>query len=146
MECTVKHFNELTSVELYEILQIRAEVFVVEQNCVYQDLDNKDKGAYHVFLHEDGKVKAYLRVLAAGVSYEDASIGRVLTIQRGTGLGKQLLLEGIKVAKEKFNADKIRISAQSYAKGFYEQVGFKQVSEEYLEDGIWHMEMLLENL
>lgn len=146
MECSIKHFEELTTLELYEILQVRSAVFVVEQNCIYQDLDDKDQKAYHVFLHENGKIQAYLRVLAAGVSFEEASVGRVITVQRGKGLGKQLLLEGIKVAKEKFNADKIRIGAQSYAKGFYEQVGFKQVSEEFLEDGIWHMEMLLENL
>lgn len=143
MECSVKSFEELTVTELYEILQMRSEVFVVEQNCVYQDIDDKDKKAYHVFLHKNGKMQAYLRVLEAGVSFKEVSIGRVLTIQRGQGLGKQLLLEGIKVAKEKFNATQIRIEAQSYAKGFYEQVGFKQVSEEFLEDGIWHMEMLL---
>lgn len=144
MELVVKHFKELSLEELYEILKVRAEVFVVEQTCIYQDLDEKDKGAYHLFLKDDKGIKAYLRVLDKGVSYEDASIGRVLTVDRGCGLGEKIVTEGIKVAREKFQAGRIRISAQLYAKGFYEKAGFKQVSDEYLEDGIAHIAMVLE--
>ncbi|MBQ1275025.1 MAG: GNAT family N-acetyltransferase [Cellulosilyticum sp.] len=144
MELVVKHFKALSLEELYEILRVRAAVFVVEQTCVYQDLDEKDQSAYHVFLKDDKGIKAYLRVLDKGVSYEEASIGRVLTVDRGCGLGEKIVTEGIKVAKEKFQADRIRISAQLYAKGFYEKAGFKQVSDEYLEDGIVHVAMVLE--
>ena len=144
MELVVKHFKALSLEELYEILRVRAAVFVVEQTCVYQDLDEKDQSAYHVFLKDDKGIKAYLRVLDKGVSYEEASIGRVLTVDRGCGLGEKIVTEGIKVAKENFQADRIRISAQLYAKGFYEKAGFKQVSDEYLEDGIVHVAMVLE--
>lgn len=144
MELVVKPFDELSLEELYEILKVRAEVFVVEQNCAYQDLDDKDKYSYHVFLKDETGIQAYLRVVDKGVSYEEVSLGRVLTVKRGCGLGKRIVLEGIKIAKEKMNADRIKIGAQTYAKGFYEKVGFKQVSEEYLEDGIPHIKMLLE--
>lgn len=144
MDLVVKSFEELSVEEIYEILKARIDVFVVEQNCPYHDIDDKDKYSYHVFLKDDTGIKAYLRVIPKGISYEYVSIGRVLTTERGSGLGKRILLEGIKVAKEKMNADKIKIGAQCYAKGFYEKVGFKQVSEEYLEDGIPHIYMVLE--
>lgn len=144
MELVVKHFEELSVEEIYEILKVRVDVFVVEQNCAYREIDDKDKYSYHVFLKDDTGIKAYLRVVDKGISFEEVSIGRVLTLERGSGLGKRILLEGIKVAKEKMNADRIKIEAQSYAKGFYETVGFKQVSEEFLEDGIPHILMVLE--
>ncbi len=144
MDLSVKRFEELTADELYEILKARAAVFVVEQNCAYQDIDGKDKYAYHVFLKDEAGIQAYLRVIEKGISFEEASIGRVLTIKRGCGLGKILMLEGIKIAKEKLNADRIRIGAQCYAKAFYEKVGFRQASGEYLEDGIPHIQMVLE--
>ena len=144
MEIEIKKYEELTLDELYEILKIRVNVFVVEQKCPYPELDDKDKKAYHVWLRENGMIKAYLRVLRAGVSYEEASIGRVLTTERGKGYGEKIFAKGIEIAREKFNADKIRIGAQLYAKGFYERFGFRQVSEKYLEDGIYHIEMLLE--
>jgi ElaA protein len=143
MDLVVKRFEELSVEEIYKILQVRVEVFVVEQNCVYQEIDDKDKYSYHVFLKDDTGIKAYLRVIDKGVSFEDVSIGRVLTLKRGCGLGNTILLEGIKVAKEKMNADRIKIEAQSYAKEFYEKAGFKQVSEEFLEDGIPHIQMVL---
>lgn len=143
MNLTVKKFDELTIDELYEILKARAEVFVVEQNCIYQDLDDKDRHSYHVFLNDDTGVAAYLRVVEKGISYEEVSIGRVLTVKRGCGLGERIMSEGIRVAKEKMNADKVKISAQTYAKGFYEKAGFRQASEEYLEDDIPHIKMVL---
>lgn len=144
MNLVVKRFEQLSVEELYEILQVRVSVFVVEQNCVYQELDGKDLHSYHVFFKDNTGIKAYLRVIDKGVSFEEVSIGRVLTLKRGCGLGNKILIAGIKVAKEKMNADKIKIEAQSYAKNFYEKAGFKQTSEEFLEDGIPHIEMILE--
>lgn len=144
MELFVKRFEELSVEELYKILQVRVVVFVIEQNCVYQEIDDKDQYSYHVFLKDDTGIKAYLRVIDKGVSFEEVSIGRVLTLERGCGLGNRILFEGIKVAKERMNADRIKIEAQSYTKEFYERAGFKQVSEEFLEDGIPHIRMVLE--
>ena len=142
MKTIVKHFNELSNIELYEILKVRCSVFVLEQTCLYPELDDKDQEAYHVFIEEDNEIKAYLRVLDKGVSFEEVSIGRVLTTQRNKGYGNIILEKGIQVAKEKFNAKAIRIEAQTEAKGYYEKFGFKQVSDEFLEDGIPHIEML----
>lgn len=98
----------------------------------------------YIYIKENGNIKAYLRVLDRGVSFPEISIGRVLTTERGKGWGNKILEEGIKVAKEQMNADKIKIEAQSYAKGYYEKFGFKQVSDEFLEDGIPHIQMMLE--
>lgn len=144
MDLIVKRFHELTVEELYEILKIRFDVFIVEQDCIYQEIDGKDQYSYHVFLRDDTGIKAYLRVLDKGISYKEVSIGRVLTQERGLGLGKQIMSEGIRVAKDKMNADRIIIEAQSYAKKFYEKAGFKQISEEYIEDGIPHIQMVIE--
>ena len=143
MEIVVKRFEELSLEELYEIIKIRVAVFCLEQNCLYQDLDEKDKNAYHVYIKEDDKIKAYLRVLDRGISFEEISIGRVLTVERGTGLRNRILEEGIRVAREKMGADKIKIEAQTYAKGYYEKFGFQQISDEFLEDGIPHIQMIL---
>ena len=143
MNLYIKHFNELTTMELYRILRARAEIFVVEQDCVYQDLDNKDLNAWHVWFENEDGVAAYCRVLDKGVSYEDeGSIGRVITVKRGTGLGYKVMMEGIRVAEEKFGQTSLRISAQQYAQGFYEKCGFVRVSEPYLEDDIPHVQML----
>lgn len=143
MTLYIKHFTELTTTELYNILRARAEIFVVEQDCPYQDLDNKDLNAWHVWFEDEDGVAAYCRVLDKGVSYEgEGSIGRVITVKRGTGLGYKVMLEGIRVAKEKFSQTALRISAQQYAQGFYEKCGFVRVSEPYLEDDIPHVEMV----
>lgn len=144
MELIVKPFEKLELQELYDILQARVAVFVVEQNCPYQEIDGKDPDCYHLFYREDGKIQACLRVVPPGLSYPEASIGRVLTVNRGGGLGKKLMQEGISLAKELYPNDNLRIGAQVYARGFYEQLGFRQCSEEYLEDDIPHIEMLLE--
>lgn len=144
MDLIVKRFEELSLEELYKIMQVRAAVFVVEQNCVYQDMDDKDQHSYHVFLRDKTGIRAYLRVIDKGVSFDEVSIGRVLTMERGQGLGNKIISEGIRVARERMNADKIIIEAQSYAKEFYEKVGFKQTSEEFSEDGIPHIKMTLE--
>ena len=145
-DISVKKFDDLTVRELYEILRARAEVFVVEQTCVYQDLDNKDLGAYHVTVREDGAIVAYLRVLDRGVSYDTASIGRIITTERGRGrgIGRILVNEGLRVAKEAFGADRITRSAQCQARGFYEKFGFSAVSDVYLEDDIPHVRMVLD--
>ena len=144
MQLFIKHFNELTVGELYDILAARAEVFVVEQNCAYQDLDGIDKNAYHVYYKEDGKIVAYLRVIDKGERLDEVSIGRVISLKRRCGLGSSLMKAGLQVAQEKFGATKVKIGAQLYAKPFYESVGFKQISGEYLEDGIPHIYMLAE--
>ncbi len=144
MRLVVKRFKELSVDELYEILQVRFAVFIVEQECIYQEVDGKDQYSYHVFLRDDTGIKAYLRVVDKGISHEEVSIGRVLTTKRGIGLGKRILSEGIKVARGRMNADRIIIEAQSYAKEYYEKAGFKQVSEEFIEDGIPHIKMVLE--
>jgi ElaA protein len=140
----IKRFEELTVQELYEILKIRVAVFVVEQNCPYQEIDGKDTSSLHVFLREGGAIKAYLRVVPKGVTFEDVvSIGRVLTTERGKGYGGRILLEGIKAARELLGGDTLKIEAQTYAKGYYEKAGFRQSSEEFMEDGIPHIEMTL---
>ncbi len=136
-----KAFQELTLDELYELLRIRSEVFVVEQNCVYQDLDFDDQQAIHLWLSEDDKVVALCRVCPAGTHMREVSVGRVITTERGKGYGKRIMTEGIKAAKEHFGATVIDIEAQEYARGFYEQVGFRQSSEPFMLDGIPHIRM-----
>ena len=143
MELTVKRFDELDIFELYEILKLRVDVFVVEQNCPYPELDEKDKSAWHVYFREASEIIAYLRVLDPGVSFDTAAIGRVISARRRCGLGTKLMREGIRVVRERMNTDAIKIEAQTYARSFYEQLGFVQTSEEFLEDGIPHIEMIL---
>lgn len=140
----VKRFEELTAGELYRILALRDKVFVVEQACIYQEADGKDLRAYHVWMEEDGEIAAYLRVLEAGVSYDEVSIGRVIAVKRRQGYGSRIVAEGIRVAREKLGAKAIRIEAQTYARGLYEKLGFVQTTEEFLDDGIPHIGMLLE--
>ena len=144
MKIVVKHFKELTLEELYEILKIRAEVFVVEQNCAYQDLDDIDQGCYHVYMQENDKMVGYLRVIDKEKRLDEVSLGRVISLKRRCGVGTALMKAGLAVAKEKYGATKVKIGAQLYAKPFYEQVGFCQISGEYLEDGIPHIYMLYE--
>lgn len=142
METVIKRFAELTTDELYDILRLRAEVFVVEQNCVYQDLDGRDQAAVHVWVRGETGILAYLRVMDRGVTQEYTAIGRVIAVRR-QGLGTRALREGIRVAREHFGADRIYLETQVYARSLYEKQGFRQVSEEFLEDGIPHIGMLL---
>lgn len=139
-----KEFDELTTKELYEILQLRAEVFVVEQDCPYNDVDGKDVKCSHLWAELDGKVVACTRIVPPGISYAEPSIGRVATHYdyRHLKLGYQLMDHSIQIIENIYPSKSIRISAQSYLKNFYEKCGFKQVSDEYLEDDIPHMEML----
>ncbi len=147
MTFTFKHFTELTLTELYNILQLRAEIFVVEQDCVFNDLDNLDQEATHLFTKKDNEIIAYARLLKPGTRFPDYSIGRVVVkeSERGTGLGKNLMQEAQRYTREKWGAGKIKISAQKYLQRFYEDLGFKIVTEEYFEDGIPHLGMLLES-
>ena len=144
MNWKIKRFEELTTTELYEILRVRAEVFVVEQTCVYQDLDLKDKKAYHLFCENNGEMAAYLRILDKGVSYPEISIGRVLTREtnRRIGLAREMMQNAILFIKEELGERHIRISAQLYLKRFYESLGFSVTSDIYLEDDIEHIEMV----
>lgn len=136
-----KPFHQLTTDELYELLRVRSEVFVVEQNCVYQDLDGDDREAIHLWLTLEGKTVALARVCPAGTHMTEISIGRVITTERGKGYGKEILLHAIDAASEHFGATLIDIEAQEYAKGFYESVGFKQSSDTFMLDGIPHIKM-----
>lgn len=142
MEIKSKFFGELTAAELYEILRARAEIFVVQQDCAYQDLDGKDYDSLHVFFESDGKVTAYLRafIREEGV----VQMGRVLTVTHGIGLGGKLLKEGVRQIEEKFSPKSIYIEAQCYATGFYSREGFVVCSDEFMEVGIPHVSMILD--
>lgn len=144
IEWHCKVFAELTVTELYEILKLRSEVFVVEQNCVYLDADNKDVLCHHLFTLQNGTVAAYSRLLPPNISFTEASIGRVLTnsLYRGSGLGIALMKQAIDSTLHLFNTESIKIGAQLYLKSFYERLAFVQCSEQYDEDGIPHIEML----
>ena len=139
-----KTFGELTTAELYELLRVRSEVFVVEQNCVYQDLDGDDQSSVHLWLTNGERVIALARVCPAGTHMQEISIGRVITTERGKGYGKQIMLHAIDAAIEHFDAKRIDIEAQEYARGFYESVGFRQSSDTFILDGIPHIRMTWE--
>lgn len=141
---SVKGFQELTLNELYALLQLRAEVFAVEQNCVYQDLDGKDQSCHHVMLNIGDQLVGYSRLVPAGLSYADIAIGRVITSStvRGTGLGRKLMELSIEYCQKLYGSTDIRLSAQTYALGFYSSLGFVAEGETYLEDGIEHIEMV----
>ena len=140
----IKTFNELSTQELYAILQLRSEVFVVEQDCVYQDIDGKDQKALHILGYKDEKLVAYTRIFKAGYYFEETSIGRVLVHfnERKFKYGYTIMEASIAAIKTHYNETLIRISAQSYLRKFYNNLGFKEVGEEYLEDGIPHINMI----
>ena len=144
MELIVKHFNELSAWELFEIYKLRVSVFVVEQSCPYQEVDDADKDSYHVWLRDEDGIEAYARVLRRGATFPEVSIGRVIAVKRRCGLGSKIVAAAIDTAKEKLHADKIMIEAQTYVKKLYENFGFYQTSEEFLEDGIPHVQMQLD--
>lgn len=143
----IKPFKELTLTELYQMLQLRSEVFVVEQNCVYQDIDGKDEKAIHVLGEIDGVLVAYSRLFKPNDYFKNASIGRVIVKQnyRSLNLGHQLMNVSINAVEDLFETIQITISAQLYLKKFYESHGFDQTSEMYLEDDIPHIEMIKNN-
>jgi ElaA protein len=141
----LKSFEELSNTELYTILRLRAEVFIVEQNCPYLDMDGKDQLSFHLMgMNDRQELLAYARLLPAGLAFREVSIGRVLSSSaaRGSGAGMELMQTAIQHIYKKFGEVPIRIGAQLYLKKFYERLGFVQVSEMYLEDDIEHIEML----
>ncbi len=142
-ELVVKHFRELSAEELFEIYKARISVFVVEQACPYQDVDDADRAAYHLWLRDETGILAYARVLPRGVRFEDVSIGRVLSLKRRCGYASRIVEEAVRVAREKFDARCITIEAQLYARSLYEKAGFRRVSEEFSVDGIPHIQMEL---
>ncbi|MBX3255290.1 MAG: GNAT family N-acetyltransferase [Chitinophagaceae bacterium] len=142
---TLKPFEALSNNELYKILQLRAAVFIVEQQCAFQDIDDKDQKASHVCAWEADKLIAYTRILPPGISYTEASIGRVVNSAsvRGSGIGRELMQRSINAVYQLFGQVSIRIGAQFYLKNFYESFGFVQDSDIYLEDNIEHIKMIL---
>ena len=142
----VKKFSELSIEELYQILRLRSEVFVVEQDCVYQDLDNKDQISVHIFIKEKNEIVAYTRIFKSGDYYKNPSIGRVVVSKknRGKELGKKIMISSIDYIQENLKGDKIELSAQKYLDKFYKDLDFYKIGEDYLEDGIPHQRMIKE--
>ncbi len=137
----IKHFNNLDINELYEIIKLRLAVFVLEQNVAYQDLDDIDKNAYHIYLTDVDGMQAYLRLFIKNNNPNEAIIGRVLTTKRHCGYGNLILKEAIKYAKQNLKINKIVLNSQKYIISMYEKLGFKQVSDEFIEDEILHVKM-----
>lgn len=144
LDIKVKKFNELSIQELYSLLKLRSEIFVVEQDCVYQDLDGKDAKALHVIGINNNEVVAYTRIFKPGDYFDIASIGRVAVHKdyRKYGYGKDIMQASINAVDEKFKEQQIKISAQTYLDKFYTELGFKAIGEGYLEDGIPHIQMV----
>ena len=142
---TLKKFDDLSPAELYAILRLRNAVFIVEQNCIYQDADDKDQYCWHCCGWADNELIAYTRIIPPGISYEEASIGRVVSspAHRKFGMGKELMKVSIEKTCDLFNTDTIKISAQVYLTKFYTALGFVRCSDEYPEDGIPHILMIL---
>ena len=144
MNTVIKNFSELSTEEIYNILKLRSEVFVVEQNCVYQDIDEKDQKAVHLFLEKNNEIIAYTRIFKKGDYYEEnPSIGRVVVSkkERGKNLGKEIMLNSIEFIKKELEGRKIELSAQKYLDKFYTDLDFYSEGEDYLEDGIPHQRM-----
>jgi len=145
LKISINKYQDLSSDKLYEILKLRSEVFVVEQNCAYQDLDNKDQKALHLIAEKKNKIIAYTRIFKKGDFFKNSSIGRVLVKKehRRKDLGKTIMIKSIEKIKEDKNENKIELSAQKYLLKFYLELGFKKIGKEYLEDGIPHVKMIL---
>ncbi len=144
MKIHIKTFEELTTQELYQLLELRSAVFVVEQDCVYQDVDGKDQKAIHVLGKKEGKIAAYTRMFKPGDYFDNPSIGRVVVEkdQRQFGYGKVIMEASIADLKTRFPEETLELSAQTYLLKFYNSLGFKETGEEYLEDGIPHVRMV----
>ena len=141
-----KTFSELDTEDLYQILRLRSEVFVVEQDCVYQDIDNKDQNAIHLYYKENNEIVAYTRIFKAGDYYENPCIGRVVVSKknRGNDLGKKIMIDSMEYIKQNIKGEKIELSAQKYLDKFYKDLGFYKIGEDYLEDGIPHQRMIFD--
>ena len=148
MKWKIKKFEDLKVEELYKILELRSKVFVVEQECIYQDCDRKDMGAIHLFCEDNDRVVANLRILEKGVSYSEISIGRVAVDKeyRRRRLGRIAMEKALEFIDNTYRDNNVRISAQLYIKDFYKSLGFKEVSEVYLEDNIPHIEMIRKDI
>ena len=144
MNWQLKKFEDLKCKEIYNILKLRNEVFIVEQKCAYQDCDSKDEGSYHLYLEENDEIIAYVRILKKGVSYDKIAIGRVVVNKnyRGKGIAREIMLKAINFIEENLNETEIKLQAQVYLIDFYKDLGFKEISDEYLEDNIPHRDML----
>ena len=144
MNISVKKFNELTVDELHDILQLRSEVFVVEQDCVYQDIDGKDRKALHIIGKKNNKIVAYTRCFAPGIYFEEAAIGRVVVSaeERKFGFGHDIMKASVKAIQNEYKTEAIKLSAQTYLIKFYKTHGFNAIGEGYLEDGIPHIAMI----
>ena len=144
MQITIKDFKELSTQELYDLLQLRSEIFVVEQNCVYQDIDGKDQEALHLLGYKNNVLVAYTRCFPPGVYFEEPAIGRVLVrrSERMNSYGHEIMKASIEALEQRFPGTSIKLSAQTYLQAFYESHGFQKSGEGYLEDGIPHIPML----
>lgn len=142
VEFVSKKFYELNLDELYMILRIRSEVFIVEQDCVYQDLDDMDQGAIHLWMKVDGDVVGYARVLDAHTYLDEVAVGRVITLERGRGYGLMIFREAMKIAVSAFGASRIKIRAQLQAEKFYEKSGFHRCCEPFMYEGLMHLDMI----
>lgn len=143
MKIIIKNFGELDREELYEILKLRSDVFIVEQNCAYPDCDGKDRFAHHLYVEKNGHLVGYLRILNKGQTFDQVAIGRVAVREdyRGIGLARHMMNKAMLFIREYLHETEIRLSAQQYMTGFYESLGFSAISEGYLEDGIPHIDM-----
>ena len=144
-EHQVKSFQELSLEEFHDIIALRIQIFIIEQNCPYQEVDGKDKLAHHLFFkNETDEIIAVTRILPQGISYEEVAIGRVVVHEdyRGTGLGNQLMSDSMNFVRDKYGEVPVRLSAQKHLENYYGNHGFKSTGKEYLEDGIPHVEML----
>ncbi|WP_010651783.1 GNAT family N-acetyltransferase [Oceanobacillus massiliensis] len=146
MKWMMKEFNELTNEQLYQLLKARIDVFVVEQKCAYPELDNYDQNSLHLFLLVGDEIAANIRILPKNTKYKEVSIGRVLVVEkfRGKGYARAILERGIEFIHKDWKEDKIHIQAQVYLNEFYSSLGFKQISDIYLEDDIPHIDMIWE--
>lgn len=144
MDIHSKTFDELSTTELHDLLQLRSEVFVVEQDCVYQDIDGKDRAALHIIGLEDGELVAYARCFAPGIYFSEAAIGRIVVKdnKRASGYGDDIVKASIEAISKHYKTSTIKLSAQTYLVHFYEKHGFVSIGEPYLEDGIPHIAML----
>ena len=142
MESCVKHFTELTAEELFRIYKLRVSVFVVEQKCAYQEVDDIDTHSYHMWLQDENGIQAYMRILPKDGN--EVSFGRVIAVKRHCGLGSEIVNSAVKFSKEKLNANRITLDAQTYARKLYENIGFVQTGDEFSEDNIPHIPMTLE--
>lgn len=144
MKLIIKTFNELTTRELYEIIKLRVEVFIFDQECIYKDLDSLDYDCYHHFIEEDEKIVSYLRILGKGLNFDEISFSRVVTnkFYRGRGFGKKLIKESINFVENNLKENVIKLRAQSYAKDLYKSLGFEEFGEEYLDREIPHVNMV----